>query len=226
VQGTFRDKTEEAAKEFQSKNDLKADGKVGSKTLEMLYGEDVVSNAYTLATKTPSSRTARPRSRTWLYHLQSGRRDGKSNGYRYQGVSTGERTDARRALGPVTRDLLLSGDAQAMVLQLGDYGTSVQRLQKRLAELNYLASANATSYFGEITEDAVKAFQKRSGLTQDGKVGAVTLTMIFLPREKIDHTLPRRRILQRKLVLQQRELVFERQLFLRQFVRSCQQRGR
>jgi peptidoglycan hydrolase-like protein with peptidoglycan-binding domain len=53
VQGTFGDKTEEAAKEFQSKNDLKADGKVGSKTLEMLYGEDVVSNAYTLGDENP-----------------------------------------------------------------------------------------------------------------------------------------------------------------------------
>lgn len=50
-----------------------------------------------------------------------------------------------------------------MVMQLGDYGTDVKNMQARLAKLNYLSSANATGYFGEITEDAVESLSKARG---------------------------------------------------------------
>lgn len=179
IQGTFGEKTEEAAKQFQKKNDLTADGKVGVKTLEMLYGEDVVSNAYKLGDENPVIKECQ----TVLKKLGyiTFKPDGVMGKATVTGIKAFQQANGLTrdgCLGPVTRDLLLSGDAQEMVLQLGDYGTAVKNMQARLAKLNYLSSANATGYFGEITEDAVKAFQKRSGLTQDGKVGAVTLTMI------------------------------------------------
>lgn len=179
IQGTFGEKTEAAAKEFQRKNDLTADGKVGSKTLEMLYGEDVVGNAFTLgdenqviedcqvALKRLGYITFKPDGVMGKATVSAIKNFQQANGLTRDG-----------ALGPVTRDMILSGEAQEMVMQLGDYGTDVKNMQTRLAKLNYLSSANATGYFGEITEDAVKAFQKRAGLTADGKVGGVTLTMM------------------------------------------------
>lgn len=185
IQGTFGEKTEEAAKAFQKKNDLKVDGKVGSKTIDMLYGEDVVSNAYRLGDENSVIKSCQEALKKLGY--LTFKADGVMGRATVTAIKSFQRANGLTsdgALGPVTRDLILSGDAQAMVIQLGDYGTAVKNVQKRLAELNYITSANATGYFGAITEDAVKAFQKRSGLGQDGKVGAVTLTMLNLSSAK------------------------------------------
>ena len=179
IQGTFGEKTETAAKEFQKKNDLKADGKVGNKTLELLYSDDVVGNAFHLGDENKvieDCQTALKRLGYFTYKVTGEMTKSTVSAIKAFQQANGLTRDG--ALGPVTRDMILSGDAQEMVMQVGDYGTDVKNMQARLAKLNYLSSANATGYFGEITEDAVKAFQKRAGLTADGKVGGVTLTMI------------------------------------------------
>lgn len=191
IQGTFGEKTEEAAKQFQKKNDLTADGKVGVKTLEMLYGENVVSNAYKLGDENRVIEECQTALKKLGYvTFKPDGVMGKATVTAIKAFQQANGLTRDGCLGPVTRDLLLSGDAQEMVLQLGDYGTAVKNMQARLAKLNYLASANATGYFGEITEDAVKAFQKRSGLSQDGKVGAVTLTMMNSSSAKKAASLP------------------------------------
>ncbi|MEA4869704.1 MAG: peptidoglycan-binding protein [Christensenella sp.] len=179
IQGKFGEKTEEAAKTFQKKNHLTADGKVGSKTLEMLYGEDVVGNAYKLGDENPVIKDCQAALKRLGY--VTFKPDGVMGKATVSAIKAFQQANGLTRdgqLGPVTRDMILSGDAQEMVMQLGDYGTDVKNMQARLAKLNYLASANATGYFGEITQDAVKAFQKRAGLTADGKVGGVTLTMM------------------------------------------------
>ena len=179
IQGTFGEKTETAAKDFQKKNDLKADGKVGNKTLELLYSDDVVGNAFHLGDENKVIEDCQIALKKLGYYTY--KVTGEMTKSTVSAVKAFQRANGLTrdgALGPVTRDMILSGDAQEMVMQLGDYGTDVKNMQARLAKLNYLASANATGYFGEITADAVKAFQKRAGLTSDGKVGGVTLTMI------------------------------------------------
>ena len=179
IQGQFGDKTEEAAKAFQKKNHLTADGKVGSKTLEMLYGEDVVGNAYKLGDENPVIKDCQTALKKLGY--VTFKPDGVMGKATVSAIKAFQQANGLTRdgqLGPVTRDMILSGKAQEMVMQLGDYGTDVKNMQTRLAKLNYLSSANATGYFGEITEDAVKAFQKRAGLSADGKVGGVTLTMM------------------------------------------------
>ncbi len=179
IQGVFGDKTEEAVKSFQKKNDLTADGKVGDHTLEMLYGEEVVSNAYRLGDKNQVIEDCQVALKRLGYlTFKPDGEMGKATVTAIKAFQQANGLTRDGALGPVTRDMILSGDAQEMVMQIGDYGTNVKNVQARLAKLNYLSSANATGYFGEITADAVKAFQKRSGLTQDGKIGAVTLTML------------------------------------------------
>ncbi len=180
IQGVFGDKTETAVKLFQKKNELTSDGKVGDHTLEMLYGEEVVSNAFRLGDKNQvieDCQTALKR----MGYITTFKPDGEMGKATVTAIKAFQQANGLTrdgALGPVTRDMILSGKAQDMVMQLGDYGTVVKNAQTRLAKLNYLASANATGYYGEITADAVKAFQKRSGLTPDGKLGAVTLTML------------------------------------------------
>ena len=51
--------------------------------------------------------------------------------------------------------------------QLGDQGEKVVEIQNRLAELNYY-NEESTGYFGDITENAVVAFQNASGLEPSG----------------------------------------------------------
>ncbi|MDR1563870.1 MAG: peptidoglycan-binding protein [Oscillospiraceae bacterium] len=62
-------------------------------------------------------------------------------------------------------------------LKLGSRGDEVKALQKRLIELGYL-TGSADGVFGQGTEDAVKAFQQRAGLTTDGVAGKGTLAKL------------------------------------------------
>ena len=51
---------------------------------------------------------------------------------------------------------------------LGDANVTVETLQLALIELGYLAEGEADGKFGGKTETALKLFEKRNGLTQDG----------------------------------------------------------
>ena len=55
--------------------------------------------------------------------------------------------------------------------------------QEALIELGYLKTS-ATGVFGEQTEQAVRAFQKRNGLTVDGKIGTKTRYLLYSPDAK------------------------------------------
>ena len=61
----------------------------------------------------------------------------------------------------------------ATVLEVGSRGDDVTKVQKRLIQFGYL-SGTADGRYGEKTRDAVILFQKRNGLTVDGRVGSRT----------------------------------------------------
>ena len=67
------------------------------------------------------------------------------------------------------------------VLQKGMESEEVKKLQERLKELKYLdESVKADKIFGELTEKAVKAFQKINGIEPvDGIAGPMTLKMLY-----------------------------------------------
>ena len=185
VTATFGEKTEEAAKAFQKKNKLTADGKVGVKTISLLYEEDVVSNAYSLGDENQVIKDCQSALKKLGY--VTFKPDGVMGKTTVSAIKAFQRANGLTvdgALGPNTRDMILSGDAQAMVLQLGDYGTDVKNMQSYLVKLKYLKSANATGYFGAITEEAIKYFQKRNSLSADGKVGGVTLSIMKSTKAK------------------------------------------
>lgn len=65
-------------------------------------------------------------------------------------------------------------------MEHGSAGTIVQEVQKRLKELGYFPqNTEVTEYFGDITEDAVRAFQANNGLEVDGVVGPITFAKLF-----------------------------------------------
>ncbi|MBR4443756.1 MAG: spore cortex-lytic enzyme [Clostridia bacterium] len=61
----------------------------------------------------------------------------------------------------------------AVVLEVGSSGSNVAKVQQRLIQFGYL-KGEADGRYGEATRDAVILFQKRNGLTVDGRVGAST----------------------------------------------------
>ena len=69
--------------------------------------------------------------------------------------------------------LVLSTALAAQVLEVGSSGSDVKKVQQRLIRYGYL-SGEADGRYGEKTRDAVIWFQKKNGLTADGRVGAKT----------------------------------------------------
>ena len=180
ITGTFGELTQSAVEEFQSKNSLKSDGKVGNNTLESLFSENPVSKCYSIGDKDDVIKQVQEKLKKLKY---------------FSGSATGEYTKATATavrkfqqsndlvvdgtLGPTTKSAILSSHAQPYVMQIGESGSDVKKVQTRLAKLNYLRSANVTGYFGEKTAEAVMAFQERNKLHADGKVGTGTYNSLF-----------------------------------------------
>lgn len=64
-------------------------------------------------------------------------------------------------------------------LGVGSRGQKVARVQSRLAHLGYFC-AKRTGYFGPITKNAVKSFQRANGLPATGYVGHQTMYALGL----------------------------------------------
>ena len=83
-------------------------------------------------------------------------------------------------VGPATWEAIMDPDAKYYAAQNGDEGSDIERIQKRLYELGYLATADlVTGNFGDKTEEAVKKMQQVNGLDPDGKVGRRTTYLLY-----------------------------------------------
>lgn len=63
-------------------------------------------------------------------------------------------------------------------LERGMAGAEVKALQEVLVGIGYLQDDEATGFFGEATERAVKRLQKANGLAQEGTVGPLTRQVV------------------------------------------------
>ena len=70
--------------------------------------------------------------------------------------------------------ICLAQAAQAITYQKGSTGSTVKQIQTKLKTWGYY-SGSVDGVYGSATEKAVRSFQKKNGLTVDGKAGPQTL---------------------------------------------------
>lgn len=66
-------------------------------------------------------------------------------------------------------------NAFAALVKKGSKGSDVKVIQTTLKELGYFTYPKVTGYYGSVTVDAVKRFQRDNGIAADGIVGKVTM---------------------------------------------------
>ena len=179
INGTFDEATDTAVKKMQEVNHLTIDGTVGQATTNLLYSDEVKANIIALGEH--SDIVKKYQSRLIALGYLSGESDGNF------GLSTQNAIRAFQSrndqvvdgyLGPDTRTVLESDSAKPFGMRLGEQSSDVQNMQKLLVKYGYLSSDKASGYFGELTKDAVLAFQRTNGLTADGTAGAKTLQVL------------------------------------------------
>ena len=187
--GEYGDGTMAAVMAFQQRNGLKADGVAGPATQRLLYG---TSTKLTYETLRPDDQGSAVSNLQYaLYEL--GYYDDKVNGV--YGTTT---SDAVRAfqiankLTPVdgiagnkTLQKLYSSTAvsaadarsEYKTIRPGSQGEDVVEMQDVLKQLGYLGEI--TGVYDNVTEAAVRLFQRVNGLSEDGVAGAVTLQVLY-----------------------------------------------
>ena len=189
--GSFGASTKTAVKAFQKDAGLTADGVAGTGTLNKLFalGEIKFDEEYTALSYGDSGDA--------VLKLQRRLRE---LGYMTANATGMFGTATKSALvdfqkaagltadgvaGNATQVALYAANAPAKgantisgTLKVGDKGTAVTELQKRLIELGYLTTS-ATGTYGEATKAAVKEFQQLAGLTADGVAGTATINALF-----------------------------------------------
>lgn len=183
VTSYFGTDTEAAVKEFQKRNGLFDDGNVGKNTREKLYSADAVPLSFYLGDENDEILKYQQRLNQ-LGYLTS-KPDGKYGNDTVLAVKHFQDINGIIAdgyMGPATKELLMSGDAQEYCIKTGDRGSDVENIQTYLKKLKYLKSV--TGYFGSDTYDAVINFQKRNGLSTDGKVGSQTINKLLSDNAK------------------------------------------
>ena len=179
VTGNFGDSTEAAVLKLQEVNGLGQDGKVGQKTINLLYSDEIRPNFLSYGEKSEVVLACQERLKELGYLTTT-----PDGAYGEDTAVAVKQFQARNDqvvdgyLGPSTRIALNSPSARANGLMLGEQGDSVTRVQQLLNKHGYLVSGNVTGYYGEATENAVKNFQSRNGLTSDGLVGIQTMAKL------------------------------------------------
>ena len=179
VTGTYDEKTREAVTKLQEINTLEQDGKVGIKTLNLIYSDEIKPNMLAYGEKSDVVMAIQKR----LFELgyMTSTPDGSYGLDTSLAVKQFQSKNDQVVdgyIGPSTRLAIMSGDAKPNGLVVGDQSDQVHNIQKMLAKWGYLHPDNITGYFGEATQNAVKAFQSRNGLDSDGSVGAVTIAKL------------------------------------------------
>ena len=198
ITGNFGAKTETAVKRFQEENGLTADGVAGTKTLNAIAAA-VARKGGTPASGGSAGTTLKLNSQgTKVSQLQT---DLKQLGYYYAEITGnfGAKTEAAVKAFQKAKGLTADGVAGTKTLnaiaaavdkaggsssgssstnmKLGSTGAAVSALQQNLTTLGYYYG-DVTGHYGNLTQQAVKKFQKAKGLMQDGVASTATLNAI------------------------------------------------
>ena len=196
VTGNFGEKTRDAVKRFQEKNNLTADGVAGSDTLNAIAAA-MRKGGYTSSSSVPTGASLSLNTKSEA--VRAMQEALKKLGY-YSAEITGNfgsKTEA--AVKEFQRDYGLTADGVAgtktlqaindaqksgssgsitgQTLRLESTGETVRALQRDLMALGYY-TGDITGHFGEKTKTAVSKFQRAKGLNNDGVAGPSTLNAI------------------------------------------------
>lgn len=180
VTGYYGDNTEKGVKDMQARNGITVDGTVGKETINLIYSDEVKANLIGIGDKSELVQKYQQRliALGYLYDEADGTFGAGTQSAVMQFQSRNDQI-VDGYLGPDTRIALESPNAKPFGLRLGDKSGSVTNAQKRLAHYGYLPSNLVTGYYGEITVNAVVAFQECNGLSADGTVGIQTMTKLM-----------------------------------------------
>ena len=176
-----------AVKQFQRRNELSVDGKIGPKTLAVLQSGTALGKT----DPDPEQTLSIGKSGEAVKELQRALRDtyyytGKIDGIFGAEVLTAVKAfqnsaglNADGKAGPRTLDALynrtakiFNGGIPVRDLAQGSRGWDVYVLQTKLFNMNYTLTYATPGYFDAVTAAAVKAYQKDNGLKVDGKLGS------------------------------------------------------
>ncbi len=178
--GEYDEATEKAVRRFRERNNLPDDVIIDNDAFEVLLGEDTVAFAYVLGDKSDEIKGYQQLlyEKGYLTYAPDGiygkqtqnavRRFQEENGLVVDGC-----------LGKSTIALIESGKGETFAFTVGMEGADVQRIQERLAHYGYLKSSQVTGYYGDKTKEAVKTFQSRNKLENDGAVGFATIDKLL-----------------------------------------------
>lgn len=179
ITGNFGDKTQEAVIKLQEVNNIEQDGRVGRQTMNLLYSDEIKPNMLVYGDRSEVVQAAQERLKTLGYlTTEPDGTYGLDTSVALKQFQSRNDLVVDGYLGPSTRAVLNSSDAIPNGMSLGDQGDSVKRVQELLSKYGYLSSSNVTGYFGEVTETAVKNFQKNNSLSSDGSVGMQTMAKL------------------------------------------------
>ncbi len=187
LDGSFGSVMLTAVKQFQRRNELAVDGKIGPKTLAVLDSDTAIAKTDPDPEQTLSigqsgeavKELQRALRETYYY---TGKIDGVFGSEVLRAVkafqnSAGLNADGKA--GPRTLDALYNRSAKIFTggipvrdLAQGSRGWDVYVLQTKLSDMNYTLTYATPGYFDAVTSAAVKAYQKDNGLKIDGKVGS------------------------------------------------------
>ena len=192
VDGSYGDTTVAAVKAFQKKYNLTADGVAGSETLKKLDSayKNANSDKDDDSLRMGDSGSAVKDLQTKLKKLgyYDGTVDSTFGSGTYAAVKAFQKKYNLTADGVAGSETLKKLDSAYKnadsntstdddSLRKGATGTAVKTLQTNLKKLGFY-TAYVDGSFGSTTESAVKAFQKKYGLTADGVAGSATLKKI------------------------------------------------
>lgn len=154
--GYFGQITRQAVQDFQRAQRLTPDGIVGPKTFDALR-KAVPVTGNSSSVKTQSVTKTNQSTQTSSSAQSTANKNGQSTQ-----VSTAS----------------LQQLATNQTLRVGSRGTEVEKLQRYLMRAGFFDFHTATGYYGAVTEDAVRRFQRSRGLVVDGIAGRQTLTAV------------------------------------------------
>ncbi|MBE5786502.1 MAG: peptidoglycan-binding protein [Clostridiales bacterium] len=193
LDGIYGSGTKSAVLQFQRRNGLHADGKIGPLTLDALQSSNAVGKAdpdpfVTLMKGASGEKVKELQRELRSAYYYAGEIDGVfgadvERAVKWFQASAGLTVDGK--VGKLTRNALFNRTAKIFnggipirALSSGARGYDVYVLQQKLASLNYLTIA-PSGYYGSDTVAAVKALQTANGLKADGKAGAVVRRLLW-----------------------------------------------